>query len=216
MVLMLKGQTDILSAIIIIIIAIGLVGTAYTWGIPLIQKQQDTSLVERVEGYFRWDNENSIEKKIVSVATNGGEASFSEDVSGLWELVPNSSISVDNNSLSFNFFARVSNIAPLPKDQWVSLNGVPCPAVSGFIGDDAYALCARADSVPNGFNIMYKVQFRPLQSSSQWYEIVLLQHPSGLLNSTSKMLRIQRGDSYTTTAPTGQNLIITEVKILLG
>jgi hypothetical protein len=213
---MVKGQTDILSAVIIIIIAVGLVGTAYNWGIPLIQKQQDTSLVERVEGYFRGDIENSIEKKIVSVATTSGEETFSEDVPGLWQLVPNSSLSIDNNSLSFNFFARVSNIAPLQKDQWISLNGVPCPPNPGFIGEDAYAVCARADSVSNGYNIMYKIQFRPLQGGSQWYEIVLLQHPSGLLNSTSKTLRIERGNSYATTTTTGQNLIITEVKILLG
>jgi len=215
MVLMLKGQADILSAVIIIVIAVGLVGTAYVWGIPLIQKQQDTALVERVESYFRGDSDNSLEKKIISVATNGGEATFSEDVSGLWQLMPNSTATVDNNSIYFNFFARVSNIATLPAGQWVSLNGVPCPPQTGLIGEDPYALCARADSAANGFNIIYKIQFRPLQSGTQGYEIFLLQHPAGVLSSTSKTLRIQRGSSYTTSA-NGQNLIITEVKILLG
>jgi len=75
MILMLKGQSDIISIVLIIIIAIGLVSTAYTWGIPLIQKQQDTALVVRVANFFSNDNVNSLQKKIVSVATNGGEES---------------------------------------------------------------------------------------------------------------------------------------------
>lgn len=209
---MLKGQSDIISIVLIIIIAIGLVSTAYTWGIPLIQKQQDTGVVERIANYFSNDNVNSIQKKIVSVATNGGEETFSEDESGFWQLISNSSSSVFNNSLSFTIFSRVSNIAV---GGWTSLNGVSCPASPGTIGEDPYALCARADSIGNGFNVTYLVQFRPLYSSTQGYEIFLLQHPSGLNNSVSKVLRIQKGSSYTTSI-NGQNLIIIEAKILLG
>lgn len=205
---MLKGQSDIISAIIIVVIAIGLVGTAYTWGLPLIQKQQDTALAERVTNYFSNDNTNSIQKKIVSVATNGGEDTFAEDVSGFWQLVPNGAFSIDNNSLSFTFFSRVSNVAT---GQWVPLNGVSCPAPSGSVGEDPYAICARADLLSNGYNITYKVQFRALLGAGQGYEIYLLQHPSGSLTSTAKLLRIQKGNSYTS-----GNLIITEVKILLG
>jgi hypothetical protein len=92
---------------------------------------------------------------------------------------------------------------------------VSCPPSPGFIGEEPYALCARADSVSNGFNIIYKIQFRALQGNNQGYEIFLVQHPSGLLSSTSKAMRLQRGESYRTTLY-GQNLIITEVKILLG
>lgn len=213
MILMLKGQSDIISIILIILIAIGLVGTAYTWGIPLIQKQQDTALVERVANYFSNDNVNSIQKKIISVATAGGEETFSEDVSGFWQLIPNGAIIVDNNSLTFTFFSKVSNIA---NGTWVTLNGVPCPAPSGNVGEDSYALCARSDPLSNGYNITYRVQFRPLQGSTQGYEIYLLQSPSGVLTSTAKVLRIQKGSSYTVTSPTEQNLIIAEVKILLG
>ena len=212
MILMLKGQSDIISIVLIIIIAIGLVSTAYTWGIPLIQKQQDTSLVQRVASYFSNDNVNSVQKKIVYVATNGGEESFTEDTSGFWNLASNSSTSIFNNSLSFTVFSRVSNVAV---GSWTSLNGVPCPASSGTVGEDPYALCARADPLGNGFNVTYLVQFRPLYSNAQGYEIFLLQHPSGLSSSVSKVLRIQKGNSYATTI-NGQNLIIIEAKILLG
>lgn len=205
-----KGQSDIISAVLIIIIAAGLVATAYTWGIPLIQKQQDTALVNRVENYFSDDNVNSIPKKIVSIATNGGEETFFEDVKGFWLLVPNSTFSADNNSLTFTFFSRVSNVA---SGTWVPLNDVSCPAIAGFVGDSPYAICARSDPISNGFNVTYRVQFRPLYSNAQGYEIFLLQ-PS-LNTSTLQSIRIQKGASYSTVI-NGQNLIILEVKILLG
>lgn len=208
---MLKGQSDIISAVIIIIIAVGLVGTAYTWGLPLIQKQQDTALVERATNYFSNDNVNSIQKKITLVATNGNADTFTGDISGLWQLVPNGVSSVNNNSLSFTFFSRVTNIAT---GQWVSLNGVSCTVPPGSVGEDSYAVCARADTLRNGYNITYRVQFRPLLGSTG-FEIYLVQNPSGLLTSTAKVIRVSAGNSYSTTVK-GQNLIITEVKVLLG
>lgn len=210
---MLKGQSDIISAVIIILIAIGLVGTAYTWGIPLIQKQQDTAVVQRVANYFSNSDANSLPKKIVSVATNGGEDTFSEDIAGLWQLVPNSTMSIqDNNSISFTFFSRVSNVAA--SQGWVTLNGIPCPPQAGNVGDDPYAICARADPLANGFNVTYRVQFRPLSTGTQGYEIFLLQS-SGSATSTAQSFRIQKGNSYTASI-NGQNLIITEINILLG
>lgn len=211
---MLKAQSDIISAVIIILIAVGLVGTAYTWGIPLIQKQQDTAVVQRVANYFSTSNANSLPKKIVSVATNGGEDTFTIDVNGLWQLVPSGSVTQDNNSISFTFFSKVSNVAA--SQGWVTLNGVPCPPSTGNVGDDPYAICARADPLSNGFNVTYRVQFRPLCSSTQCtqgYEIYLLQPSAG--TSTAQSFRMQKGNSYTSTV-SGQTLSITEVKILLG
>jgi len=128
-------------------------------------------------------------------------------------LIPNDSSSPFNNSLSFTVFSRVSNVGI---GSWTSLNGVSCPASSGIVGEDPYAICARADPLGSGYNVTYLVQFRPLYSSTQGYEIFLLQHPSGLNSSVAKVLRIQKGNSYTSVAPNGQNLIIIEAKILLG
>jgi hypothetical protein len=208
---MLKAQADIISAIIIIIIAIGLVSSAYLWGLPLIQKKQDEALVKRVSNYFDQKNENSLSSKIEFIADNGGEDTFNLDVDGLWVLDPN------ENSMSFTFFSRVSDIGSAA---WISLTGIDCPpSTNGIIGThQPSVICARADILANGYNITYKIWFRQLDESggARSYKIKLLnyQNPGSLtaVTSTSKSIRIFRGSINTTT----QNLIITEIKILFG
>src|SRR3972149_2177817 len=220
-----KGQSDIISAVIIVVIAIGLVGTAYTWGLPLIQKRQDSSLVDRTFSYFNEDNANSLVKKIESVARNGGDDTFSIDVNGLWILFPCadggingcvSGFNFENNSLQFSLYSRVSNVGI--NQGWVTLSSADeCPAGGAVIGNDPYVVCARADSFGGGYNVTYRVQFRELQESSQrGFKIELIPAISGLTTSTGRSLRISRGNVYSLDAGGGKTLIITEMKILLG
>jgi len=225
----LKGQSDVVSAVIIIVIAIGLVGTAYMWGLPLIQKRQDSSLVERTFSYFNDNNANSLVKKIDFIARNGGEDTFSVDINGVWILHPCNDAGVsgclsdydfNNNSIDFSLFSRVSNIGV---DQgWVSLSSTDtCPGGTAPIGDKPYIVCARADTVPEGYNITYRVQFRENEESSsqgsqRGFKFILIPTLSGLTTSTTKSIRISRGNIYSKDMGNGETLIITEMKILLG
>lgn len=216
-----KAQSDIISAVIIIVIAIGLVGTAYTWGLPLIQKRQDQAVVDRTSSYFNQDNDNSLTKKIESIAKNGVEDTFSVDVNGLWILKACDDIGTcgsnndESNSLTFSIFSRVSNTAT--NQGWITLSSAEtCPPQIGSLGQNPYVVCVRADSYANGYNITYKVQFRELDANpTNGFKIILLPQISNLNTSTSKSLRIIRGNVYTTSL-SGKTLIITEVKILLG
>jgi hypothetical protein len=204
-----KAQADIISAIIIIIIAIGLVSSAYMWGLPMIQKKQDEALAERVSNYFNQNNENSLPSKIKFIADNGGEETFSLDVSGLWTL------NTTENSISFTFFNKVSNIGSAT---WISLtSGASCPPSTGTVGiDKPSVVCARADTLADGYDITYKIWFRQLDESggTRGYKISLIQHPGGPAASTGNSVRIFRGDVKTVTDV--KTLIITEIKILFG
>ncbi len=62
-----KGQQEALSAVLISGILIGVVGSVYFWGIPLIQKNKDIALLESSEAFMR-----QLDEKIKSVANNGG------------------------------------------------------------------------------------------------------------------------------------------------
>jgi hypothetical protein len=227
-----KGQSDIISAVIIIVIAIGLVATAYTWGLPLIQKRQDSALANRAFNYFNEDNMNSLVKKIESIARNSGEDTFSIDVNGIWTLYPcrdadigvrgcMSGYDIENNSIHFSLYSRVSNIGI--NQGWITLSSTEaCPAGKTIIGSDPYVVCARADSYAGGYNITYRVQFRELEESPQegmnltrGFKIVLI--PAiNLTRSTGNLVRITRGDVYSQDVGGNKTLIITEVKILLG
>jgi hypothetical protein len=207
---MLKAQADIISAVIIITIAIGLVYTAYSWGLPLIQKKQDAALAERVFNYFNQKNENSLPNKIEYIAKNRGEETFTLDANGIWI------INQDEDSISFTFFSRASNIAV---GDWISLTtGVKCSSTgiepsTGIVGDKPSVVCARADLLQDGYNITYKVWFRQLNETGgeRGYKINLLKHPGGPSSSTGKYVRIFYDRVYQE-----QTLIITEIKILLG
>jgi hypothetical protein len=209
MIFMSKAQADIVSAIIIVIIGMGLVYSAYSIGLPLIQKRQDTALAERVSNYFSQKNENSLPSKIEYIAKNRGEETFNLDVNGLWMLNPT------ENSISFTFFSRASNIG---STEWIPLTtGASCPPSTGTVGiDKPSVVCARADTLANGYNITYKIWFRQLdESPTSGYKINLIQHPSGSAASTGKSVRIFFDDVTTSSVGT-QTLIITKIKILFG
>lgn len=73
-----KGQQEALSAILISGILIGVVGSVYFWGVPLIQKNKDISLLESSEAFMR-----QLDTKIKSVANNGGRDQINIPVPGI-------------------------------------------------------------------------------------------------------------------------------------
>ena len=208
-----KSQVDIISAIIIVIIALTLFSTAYFWGMPLIQKRQDTALVERAFKYFDPNNPNSLGNRIEYVANFGGEQSFSIDLNGIWILHPCDENSVENNSISFTFSAKVSNVAP-------NLGWIPFSSNIQEIGklglDKPSVIFERADSAGDRYNITLKAWFRELENvdGSKAYKICLVKDPSGKSTSTSKTIKISRGE-IKTVQKDGKSLTITEIKILL-
>lgn len=206
-----KAQTDIISAVLIIIMGLGLVSVAYTWGIPLIQKRSDTTLVERTYKTFDVNNERSITKMIKFISNHGGEDIVSLDTKGIWFLYPSTDANPENNSIQFSFQAKVSNLAV---DQgWIPLSSGNTNPIGTFGFDESYVVFGRADAAPGGYNITYKTWFRSLNitSTNKIYSIILVKHPSGPLISSGKTVRISRGD-----VTEQQNLITTEIKILLG
>lgn len=203
-----KGQTDIISVVIIFVISLGLVSTAYLWGVPLIQKRQDTALVDRIGKSFDKNNANSLEKKIEYVANNGGSETYVADTDGIWQY--NST----NNSLDFSFTAKASKIAV--GTGWVAVSSGNTN-LNGTLGiDDSYIIFAKVDIANSGlYNITYRVQFRTLWDNTQTngFRIVLTNvNPSPYV--LGKYVRITRGTVGPD--PSNGNLINTEIKILLG
>ena len=195
-----RGQAQIYSYLLVALIIITLIGTVYTWGLPLIRKRQDTGVVERVRSFFDPNNPTSLERRIVFVASNKGEEYFSLDKEGIWIL------DTTENSISFTFFSRVSNFGV---GEWISLSGEDCENIrEGSLGERPFVVCARSDPVADGFNITYKIVFRDLvDEDGNTYRIIL----SGTSSAVSKKGIIR----YVKTS-TSQKLIETKIEILLG
>jgi hypothetical protein len=206
-----KAQANIVAAVIIVVLAIALVSAAYTWGLPLIMKRQDWALVDRIRNSFDQNNINSLPSKIEYVAANRGEDTFISETTGIFEL------NQTENSISFSFFSRVSDIAV--NSGWISLtHGASCPPSDGYVGiDKASVVCARSDTHQDGYNITYKVFFRKLlePGGAKGYKIKLVKHEASQLKVSGKNVKIIFSD-LAESQENGKTIIITNVKILLG
>ncbi len=186
-----KGQAEIISAIIIILIALSLVGAAYLWGFPLIEKRQHEAVAKRVVSYFDQENVNSLPSRIEYIARFGGTEIFTIDANGIW------TINTTENSIYFTFYSKAT---PIGYDVgWISTecNSTTGEVINkiGQIGiDKASVVCAKADKLGDGFNITYKVVYRELiDNTTGRINKIELVPQYNMLSSTTKTLQIRRG-----------------------
>ena len=209
-----KGVSEIISSVLIIVIAIGLVATAYTWGLPLIIKVQNQKSVDDVTAAFNPNNFNSLPSQIFTVFSNGGERTYTLGVNGLWTLKADDPLDSDSNYIEFYFVSKVSDIAW--DAGWLSSQGA-CPPDKGVLNNDNfYVICTRADSVSDGYKISYRVYYRELDSSvSNTGQKIKIIPTGGITTSAGTSMRISRG-TITQSDVGGKTLTITEIKILLS
>jgi len=201
---MFKAQADILSAVIIVILALSLTSAALIWGLPLIQKRQDTVVVARVSNALSQD----LPSRIEHIANTGGLDTFSLDVDGIWVLDDT------NNIIQFTFFSTVSDKG---LNQWIGKDCPFNPSQTGTMGTDSPSVvCSLATQSANGFNITYQVGFRKLVTvdGTKIYQIDLVKPSGGVTTSTGKNVQISR-KSVSQTSVGQQTLITTEIEILL-
>jgi len=226
-----KGQVDIISSVLIMIISLSLIASAYAWGMYLIEKRKGTTIVERVAKYFERSNANSIASRIEDVAVSGAEITFTLDVDGIWTLNPcaDSAISsgcignnAENNTITFSLSAKASDVKE--GSGWVPST---CGSGVGLLGKDTPSVvCKRADSSSGYYNITYKLWLRELDDSLSnpttgiKYLLVPAQkerckpaaNPT-YCSSTGRSVKLSKG-AMTQTSVGGKNLITTEIKVL--
>ncbi|HDH91382.1 MAG TPA: hypothetical protein ENF38_00345, partial [Candidatus Aenigmarchaeota archaeon] len=151
-----KGQTQIISVVLILALSVSLMATAYTWGLPLIQKRQDTAKFESIFNSFDPTNPNSLERKIIDIANRGGEEVFSLNFKGVWN------VNEDENSISFSFLSMISGF--VPGKGITLLPGGSCPSSGpGRLGiDEPFDICGYSEPSGNKYNITFKIWFRNL------------------------------------------------------
>lgn len=203
-----KSQADILSVVIIVIITIGLISTAYFWTVPEIQRIQDATIAERIYQLFNRNNVNSLPRKIEYIAAHGGEESFDATVKGIWTL------NMTDTSIQFSFLSRA-----LPQNISEKQVGMPWILISGKDGtgtlgkDNPLAVYTKVDRSGDRYNIGFKTKVIQLTADTKTYNITLKPVPEDVFSSVWKTIKISRGDVGP--SQTNPNLIITEIKIQL-
>jgi len=201
-----KAQTQVISIIIIVAIALGAMALVLPWTYGMIQKKKDMKSLDDVYYFFQ-----DLDETIIDVANNGGEETLRLDVTGKFTVYPESLNSPFNNSITFDFMSKVSNIA---EGDWIPLNTPNMNATATLGVDTPSVIFGRATRIGDQISIRYRIWFRELHDfSGKGYKIVLNTTDNNVKTSTSGFIRVQRLGSKETYPP-GKTLTITEINII--
>lgn len=104
---MLKGQSEALSIILITGIIISMIGAAYLWGAPLIEKRSSVTELSIAEDFI-----TELNSKIVEIANSGGGEATLKIPKGKMTIVPYNYSTDENNSLLLDFFVTQQMVFP--------------------------------------------------------------------------------------------------------
>ena len=199
-----KGQTKMVSVIIIIMIATAATATVLPWTYNMVQKKQDMKSVDDVYNFFQ-----TLDATIRNIAQNGGEESLSLKVPGKLEIIPDALSSDDNsNSIVFRMESKVSFIA---EGGWIPLN-TPNENETATLGvDTPSVIFGKAKRSGDKIDVQYRLWYRALNDTSgHLYKIVLNTSNDNSINTTTGFMRIQRIGSAT-----AEPLTITKINIIV-
>lgn len=147
-----KGQQQVLSTILLTGILVGVVGSVYLWGMPLIQKNKDVSTLENSESFMR-----SLDEKIKYIANNGGKDQIRVTVPGTISFDGNMiKLSVETNGV---VYASGGDI-PLSRNE--------CSRAFGQWGiNDPDVLCVNSQKFgDNNYKSTYSLYFVQLDTTA--------------------------------------------------
>ncbi len=199
-----KGQSQLVSALIVVLIALTIIGTVFPWASSVIQKKKDAKSVDDVYNFFQ-----QLESTIINIARNGGEESLTLDIPGRITVYPESS-SDEPNSIVFEFESKVSNVAE--STSWIPLNTPNNNTVATLGIDKPGVIFGKSALGDNKITVWYRLWFRELEdkTTGKSYKIVLTTSGDEEKRSTQGFMRIQR----ITSIQVG-NLIKTQVNIIV-
>lgn len=146
-----KGQSQVVTGVLLVLIMITLVGVTYFWGIPLIQKQKDVVTVSNMERFLK-----SLNEKIQDVAKNGGTQKISGfDIPGKFELKDKEDRFVLN-------FKTTGDIIATDKD--IYLVGDKRSEV--YVGGEPGVILVHSKDIGGKYNITAQLYYRNLTGAT--------------------------------------------------
>lgn len=161
-----KGQAQAVTAILVTSIVVAAIATSYTWGVPLLEKQQSQANIERTE-----QNVIDLYDTVVEVSNSGSGTTAREEVT---EGISGSDIRfrINEEENYIEIRANTQN-PPYPLDTWTLVKGESMQNLS--IGSGAYArssnnlpgvVAVRPVGSPGESLINYRIEFRNVLSET--------------------------------------------------
>ena len=148
-----KGQQQALSLILITGVLIGVVGSVYLWGIPLIQKNRDISLQQNSEAFMK-----NLAERFKFMANHGGREKFLINVPGnviFDPAVKTLELTIETQGTFYQ------------TDAWVQLGKNACTLTDGAWGiDEPETLCVRSTKIGDIYTTVYRLTFVQLNTQT--------------------------------------------------
>ena len=159
--MVMKGQTQAVTAVLITGVIVGAVASAYVWGVPLVEKRQSQAELQQVES-----DAMALENSIRSVAESGSGSSDQVDLS-----LGNGEVTVNPNQNYIEFTTFAEN-APYPIGSWSLLRGQSRQGLSfgagrfGIQGENSPGVVAVQRESGSSSVVTYRVEFRNLRTTT--------------------------------------------------
>lgn len=209
-----KAQTQVISAILITGIAVGVVSIAYIWGVPLIQKSQVSTQITNAENLM-----NTIEKEIANIIQTGGQRSI------LLSLDGNLIVDQDANSIVYSLTTKGANVAndwvPLNDDNYFGVIDTAQNQSAGIVGEDkSGVIIAKTTPAGNQFITTYRLAYRQLVDleTSAGYLVQIKSAGNNLAGTGSHYLIIKKEEPYVASEKSklGGTLTVTKISVTIS
>ncbi|MBI4182038.1 MAG: hypothetical protein HY520_03670 [Candidatus Aenigmarchaeota archaeon] len=176
-----RGQTDVIAIILISGVIIALVGAAYLWGVPLINKQSTATAFEAASALVLDLNDQLID----TANAGGGEGSLSMPFGGM-TVVPYDPLTGEGNYLLY----EVTLSQPLALEGTeIYLGGATYADLGSGVGQFGEAapsvITFTMEPLGTQYKGIFKIFFRTLEDKPNTYRIMLDTQPGSPLGQAS-------------------------------
>lgn len=214
-----KGQSEVITFVMLGTVVVSLVGAAYMWGAPLTEKRSSLAESESIVAFF--NTLNSRIKEMAQTCTGSCTETLGISQKGVFTAFNNAQYYLDqagppvkwfefNNSVVLNTSAA-RNVYAL--DRWIGINTGNVGYNANF-GEQEGVLMARMSKNPAGnYEAVYKLWYREVDTPNKGFRIDLEAGP--VQSATSGRISITFGGRYMVAggAANGKDLEISRIKI---
>ena len=184
-----KGAAEALTAVIMTGVLIGVVGSVYLWGLPLIQKNKDIASLHAAESFMV-----DLSNKIKDVVNSAGRQRIAVSAPGILNF----------DGSKFQFTVKTDGTIYSTEGQ-IPLGRNGCSPDTGVFGvQDSATLCVSSTKIGDKFETVYTLKFIQLDTEGVDSRKIVF---SGRPNAGGETRVITLDNTGTTKEPSGSKII---------
>ncbi len=210
-----KGQSEVVTFVMLGTVVVTLVGAAYMWGAPLTEKRSSLAESESIRAFF--DVLNSKILQIAQTCTGSCTETIELSQKGVYSAFNNAqfylgqpSANEFNNSIVLNTSAA-RNVYAL--DRWIGLNTGNVGAYANFGEQEGIVMVKMIKNRAGNYEAVYKLWYREIDTPNKGFRIDVV--PGPVQSVTAGKISITYDGRFVVAggAANGKDLEISRVKI---